>query len=402
MNKSALLSSEVLEGCDLVIFGSSRADFSEDEFSALRSFVDQGGSLAFLVPALNREQATNVHYFLEEYGFIFDSCKSPTVIRSSFYKYFHPKHVHIANGILHPDIQKAFNERARDAQEIPIKKFSSNSSEVSNERNEIALSFVYTNGIILNCRNKAVPILSSGPVSFPTNQAIAGTWKCDDNDKFGKILVIGSAEMFADEWIDEENNKLLSNILVEYLLPKADDESPIQLDIFRGVEASSIHEYTDAPDIQTLANNLKICLERPSQLPQDFMSLYDGKQFGFDFSTVPEVIGLYTRLKVDHKPLTLIAPEFERPVPPLQLATFPPKLRDIKPPALDLFDLEEHFASKTERLEQLANKCSSGDEDLIYFMKESINILGMQLDIKSEAHEDSARSALNYVFEKVS
>lgn len=36
--------------------------------------------------------------------------------------------------------------------------------------------------------------------------------------------------------------------------------------------------------------------------------------------SVPEVLGLYDALGVKHEPLRLIAPQFETPFPPLQLA----------------------------------------------------------------------------------
>lgn len=36
--------------------------------------------------------------------------------------------------------------------------------------------------------------------------------------------------------------------------------------------------------------------------------------------SVPEVLGLYEELGVKHEPLRLIAPQFETPFPPLQLA----------------------------------------------------------------------------------
>ena len=43
-------------------------------------------------------------------------------------------------------------------------------------------------------------------------------------------------------------------------------------------------------------------------------------------------------------------------MPKCQLAVFPPSLREPPPPALDLFDLDDCFASPEERLAQLTNK----------------------------------------------
>ena len=55
---------------------------------------------------------------------------------------------------------------------------------------------------------------------------------------------------------------------------------------------------------------------------------------------------LYETLGVPHEPLTLIPPQFECPMPKLSPATFPPAMREPAPPALDQFDLDEHFAKE--------------------------------------------------------
>ena len=57
---------------------------------------------------------------------------------------------------------------------------------------------------------------------------------------------------------------------------------------------------------------------------------------------------LYETLGVPHDPLTLIPPQFECPMPKLSPATFPPAMREPAPPALDQFDLDEHFAKEGE------------------------------------------------------
>jgi intraflagellar transport protein 52 len=97
--------------------------------------------------------------------------------------------------------------------------------------------------------------------------------------------------------------------------------------------------------------------------------------FGFSTALVPQTIALFKALGVKHEPLTLIPPQFECPLPPLRPAVFPPTMREPPPPALELFDLDEHFASERARLAQLTNKC--GDDDLDYFVREAGHILGV-------------------------
>ena len=52
-------------------------------------------------------------------------------------------------------------------------------------------------------------------------------------------------------------------------------------------------------------------------------------------------------------------------------------------PALDLFDLDEQFASERTRLAHLTNKCTS-DADLEYYIKESAAILGITKHLDKE------------------
>ena len=56
-------------------------------------------------------------------------------------------------------------------------------------------------------------------------------------------------------------------------------------------------------------------------------------------------MALYDKLGVKKHALTLIHPQFEVPLPPLQPAVFPPAIREPPPPALELFDLDECFAT---------------------------------------------------------
>lgn len=85
-------------------------------------------------------------------------------------------------------------------------------------------------------------------------------------------------------------------------------------------------------------------------MPRDFTTLFHNKLYKFDTDLIPEAIKLYTTLGVKHEPLTLIPPQFETPMPGLQAAVFPPTLKDLPPPSLDLYDLDEQFASEKVKM----------------------------------------------------
>ena len=94
-----------------------------------------------------------------------------------------------------------------------------------------------------------------------------------------------------------------------------------------------------------------------------------------------------------HEPLTLIKPQFEVPMPALKPAVYPPIFRDCEPPSLELFDLEDYFASETSRLNQLTNKCS--EQDLELFIKEFGGISGISSRMPTD--QRGAKQILEFV-----
>ena len=65
--------------------------------------LGEGGEAAF---------GTNINYFTEEFGI---ACNSDAVVRTVYYKYLHPKEVHIGNGVLNRGINVAAGKRPTPA-----------------------------------------------------------------------------------------------------------------------------------------------------------------------------------------------------------------------------------------------------------------------------------------------
>eukprot|EP00913_Durusdinium_trenchii_P033272 g31148.t1 len=127
-----------------------------------------------------------------------------------------------------------------------------------------------------------------------------------------------------------------------------------------------------------------------------------------DTDLIPEAVKLYHQLGVKHEPLTLIPPQFETPMPALQPAVFPPCLREPLAPNLDLFDLDEQFASERVRLAQLTNKCT--DDDLDFYIrqdsqhghKKSEGSAGEILGVSQKLGEKrSSKRILEYIFKEL-
>ena len=72
------------------------------------------------------------------------------------------------------------------------------------QANAQALSFLYPYGATLNVARPAVPVLSTGSVSFPLNRPVCALYSHPGSG--GKLAVLGSGAMFADQYIGKEHD----------------------------------------------------------------------------------------------------------------------------------------------------------------------------------------------------
>ena len=69
--------------------------------------------------------------------------------------------------------------------------------------------------------------------------------------------------------------------------------------------------------------------------------------FKIDNDLVPEAIDLYDKLHVKHEILSIIPPQFETPLPPLQLAVFDPIIKVSSDKSMK-FEMDKIFTDKNE------------------------------------------------------
>ena len=75
-------------------------------------------------------------------------------------------------------------------------------------------------------------------------------------------------------------------------------------------------------DIGFIADLPKACLidSIGSEIPADFKQMFDMTLCGLSNRLLKDVITAYQQLHVKYEPLKIIKPQFEIPLPPLQLA----------------------------------------------------------------------------------
>mmetsp|Transcript_22150 Transcript_22150/g.28885 ORF Transcript_22150/g.28885 Transcript_22150/m.28885 type:complete len:520 (-) Transcript_22150:119-1678(-) len=399
------LSPDRLDEANILVFGGPRERFTEHEIEELKSFVSKGGSVVFFVgEGGDNTNKTNVNSVIEDFGI---SVKSDAVVRTVYYKYLYPKEVFIANGLLQPSIATSKNVGNKVAK-------NDNQKSVAGDGTNGGLNFVYPYGSTLEVARPATAILSSGPISYPLNRPIAAVYEAEAQSSFpgtsaaaqaaaasegrtgplpqGRVMVVGSSLLFSDEWLDKEENGKLADVLFKWL---AKDKAAANLTEDR--KDTDISEYTRIPNTKALAERVRSCLQEHDPLPKDFQKLFNDTLFKFDTDLIPEAVGLYEQLGVKHEVLSLIPPSFESPLPPLNPAVFPPALRELPPPPLDQFDLDEQFASSKQRLAQLANKCATDDID--YFVAEAGEVLGVTADLS--AGGKSPKNILHFILSEL-
>lgn len=150
---------------------------------------------------------------------------------------------------------------------------------------------------------------------------------------------------------------------------------------FDETDEPDVSEFMVVPDVQGMADSLKSCLQTSDDVPVNFSDMFDNTLFKFDVDMIPETVEAFGEMGVKHETLTLIPPQFEAPMPDLVPAVFPPNLKEFAVPPLELFDLDDQFASEKIRLAQLTNKCN--DSDLEFYIREAGEILGVSKDIEA-------------------
>ncbi|CAG9760778.1 unnamed protein product [Ceutorhynchus assimilis] len=316
---------DLLKNCNLLILPASQASFEGTELKVMENYVQEGGKMMVLLTEGSQNDQCNIHILLENFGIV---PNIDCLIRTHYYKYFHPKECYIVDGQINTTINK----------------------------NKFDIKLIYPFGCTMNVMKPCVVCFKSGFSSFPVDCPLGALYY---NEKSGgKLVAIGSGDMFNDKYIDQENNDMFREILLDFLnnsetlhfLPSDHDDL----------------EVTDrniVPETAELAEKAKLCLTDVVSNTSivDYTTLFNHQVHSINTLLVFGTVKLYDELGIKHAPLKIITPKFEAPYPSLQAAVFPPCFRELPPPCLELFDLDEAFSSVYSKLAQFTNKYMMSD-----------------------------------------
>jgi intraflagellar transport protein 52 len=156
----------------ILVLGCPTQPFSAGEFEQLKSFIAGGGSLMVLMAEGGEGKAgTNINYLLEEFGI---AVNNDTVVRTAHYKYMHPKEALISDGILNRAIPAAVAPKSTKQLLSDLDDAAADTGKAAGATPGGGLDFVYPYGCTLSVQRPAVPLLSSGRISYPMQQPLGG------------------------------------------------------------------------------------------------------------------------------------------------------------------------------------------------------------------------------------
>ena len=144
-----------------------------------------------------------MNIFLNKYGIRF---RGDSVVRTSYYKYPHPKECLIENSRVHPEFLRSIKGISNK------KKIVLNDDLIDNDEEFIEddynLKFIYPFGQTLDVESNISIIFNSGIISYPANRPLSA---CSlTKNKKGKLLAIGSEKFFEDDYFEKEENKKIA------------------------------------------------------------------------------------------------------------------------------------------------------------------------------------------------
>ena len=375
-----------MRAANLIVIGEPKTLFTPDEINILKQYLEEGGNLLIMEGEQgDTKNNTNLNDFLKDYGITFHG---DSVVRTAYFKYFHPKQCFIDTLTVHPGFLRTIKNMKKSKK---IDLMSEDIPGQDEDDDDCPLKIIYPFGQSLDIdpkKSNISTLFTSGKIAYPMNRPLCAV--TTSKSKKGKLCVLGSINFIDNSYIDKEENMKVVDGLIKWLLGMNN------ADIVSPSKSVKINDYIYIPNIISISDKVKSCLDEAKEPPANFNDLYDMNMFKIDNELVPESIALYDKLHVKHEILGIIPPQFETPLPPLQLAVFDPIIKDFPVPNLELFDLDEQFASEKIKLAQTTNKCT--DEDLEFYILQCADILGISGKIDNK---NDPKAVLAYVMKSL-
>ena len=194
-----------IKAADVMVFAAPTKKFMKSELDDLGKYLEDGKHVILLADEGGEDQlGSNFNFLLEKYNMLVNG---DTVIRSSYFRYFHPKEVFVQNGVVDEDFVRVVNKEEKKNNLNKGKRIQLAFEADNDEEADSGLGgylFVYPFGCSLAVKPPSMPVLTSGPISYPVNQPVVAYYK---TKKGGVLLVVGSYRFLCDDYIEKEENQ---------------------------------------------------------------------------------------------------------------------------------------------------------------------------------------------------
>lgn len=275
---------------------SPSAGLSGRELEHVQEFISQG-NLGFIASSAIEDgeslsPSAVINEFSSAFGVIFNE---DCVIRPNLYKLYHPQEAMIedfvANRGLNEVLKRHISQRPSDdslskAPDGPIK---------------FGPRILYPSGCTMRVDIKlSTIIMTSSKWALPSGQPIGAIYRNDSSQS--RLVMLGSALLMSDQYLDKEDNRCLVNSLLEFLTNKS---FPINISDARTIEIAGNNL---TADMERLIEEPIGCLRHLDPLPENKAELIDARLFSLDNSQLPNLMKAYRDLGLAYEPLTLMRP----------------------------------------------------------------------------------------------
>ena len=168
----------------------------------MRQYLEEGGNLLIIQGEQGDANSnTNLNDLIKDYGITFHG---DSVVRTSYYKYFHPKQCFIDTLTVHPGFLKTI-KNIRKMKKIDL--MDDDELLDDNDDDDCPLKIVYPFGQSLDIDPKRANIstlFTSGKIAYPLNRPLCAV--TTSRTTRGKLCVFGSINFFNNNYIDKEEN----------------------------------------------------------------------------------------------------------------------------------------------------------------------------------------------------
>jgi intraflagellar transport protein 52 len=347
------ITADLLKGLSSIWFVGPRRDLATEEVTLLESYVSSGGACLIF----SESPPPLFGQFVRKFGVTV----SDPVIAPTYICYIDPHQITVQQGLVNRAV-----------------------AQFCKEPNP---TFAFPMGSTLDINLPSVPLLTSGLSSYPLNRPIIAHARIGK----GTLTVFGSAHVFSDEWIKCESNGKLAKFIIGLIITKTEALNEID------AEHPEVTERWYTPDIQSMSERLRSCIHESEKLRPDFKENFDRGFFRMDMSFVAQSERVASILGIKNEPLDTVKPQFDTALPPLTPAVFPPQMREPRGPTLELFDLDDAFASPKTRLAQLAQRTPPKNAEK--FIIQASKILGILPNLPE--NKRTGKDVLEFVFTQI-